>query len=170
CSSSIPPARRPSSSAPTVRVRVRSSKRWCVRCSASTGGNSRTSCGSSTVARGGARRVALRWSSRTPDGARWQLDRNFHDMRVGIHCLDLPGEEWEGEANPAADNEDAREYRRRLQRILGFADIDAYVSTACILQGELRTTRPSDELLRLATGGHRDVQRARERLKAAHRE
>lgn len=105
-----------------------------------------------------------------PDGARWQLDRNFHDMRVRIQCLDLPGEEWEGEANPAADNEDAREYRRRLQRIIGFADIDAYVSTACILQGELRTTRPSDELLRLATGGHRDVQRARERLKAAHRE
>jgi len=104
------------------------------------------------------------------DGALWRLDRNFHDMRVRIQRMDPPGDEWEGEANPAADNEDAREYRRRLQRIIGFADIDAYVSTACILQGELRTTRPSDDLLRLATGGHRDVQRARERLKEAHRE
>ena len=104
------------------------------------------------------------------DGARWRLDRNFNDMRVRIQRLDPPGLEWEGEANPAADNEDAREYRRRLQRIIGFADIGSYVSTACIFQGALRTTAPSDDLLRLATGGHRDVQRARERLKEAHRE
>ena len=105
-----------------------------------------------------------------PDGSRWRLDRNFHDMRVRIQRLDPLGLAWEGEANPAADNEDAREYRRRLRRIIGFADIGSYVSTACIFQGELPTTRPSDELLRLATGGHRDVQRARERLKVAHRE
>ncbi len=105
-----------------------------------------------------------------PDGSRWRLERNFHDMRVRIQRLDPLGLAWEGEANPAADNEDAREYRRRLRRIIGFADIGSYLSTACIFQGELPTTRPSDDLLRLATGGHRDVQRARERLKVAHRE
>src|SRR5690606_41505238 len=59
--------------------------------------------------------------------------------------------------------------RRRLPRIPRFADSAACVSTACIFQGALRTTRPSDDLLRLATGGHRDVQRALERLKEAHR-
>ncbi|HEX7089544.1 MAG TPA: AAA family ATPase [Longimicrobiales bacterium] len=104
------------------------------------------------------------------DGARWRIDRSFADARVRIERLDPPGDAWEGEGNPAAGNQDAREYRRRLSAIIGFADIEPYVSTACIEQGALRATRPGDHLLQLATGGHRDVERAREKLKQAHRE
>jgi uncharacterized protein YhaN len=104
------------------------------------------------------------------DDARWRIDRSFADARVRIQRLDPPGETWEGEGNPAAGNQDAREYRRRLSAIIGFADIEPYVSTACIEQGALRATRPGDHLLQLATGGHRDVEHAREKLKQAHRE
>jgi DNA repair exonuclease SbcCD ATPase subunit len=100
----------------------------------------------------------------------WQVGRSFADSRVELLALERPADVWRGEANPAADNADAREYRERLARLIGFDDREAYEATACVHQGELVRTSLGAHLLRLAAGGHADLNTARETVIKMHRE
>ncbi|HEX7048911.1 MAG TPA: AAA family ATPase [Longimicrobiales bacterium] len=80
-----------------------------------------------------------------------------------------PATPWAGDGNPGADNAEAREYRARLAALLGLAEFEAYRVTACIQQGELTGTRLDGALLRIAAGGHGDVDAAKQSIVQAHR-
>lgn len=101
------------------------------------------------------------------DGHRWRIRREFDDGRVEVEALDSP-ETWSGDGNPAAGNQEAQEYRRRLAGIFGLAEIAHYETTACITQGRLLDTRLREELLQIEAGGYGNVEEARARIADAH--
>jgi len=101
------------------------------------------------------------------DGRRYRIRRDFADGRVEIESLD-GGETWSGDGNPGASNQEAREYRARLAGIFGLSEIDHYERTASIVQGRLLRTELGEDLLRIAGGGHADVEDARARIEDAH--
>lgn len=104
---------------------------------------------------------------RGADGVRWRIGRDFDDGAVELESLDT-GERWSGDGNPAAGNQEAQEYRRRLAAIFGLADIDLYESTACVAQGRLLDTRLREELLQIESGGYGNVEEALARVAKAH--
>jgi energy-coupling factor transporter ATP-binding protein EcfA2 len=102
------------------------------------------------------------------DGRRWRITRTFEDDRVEIAALD-GDETWAGDGNPAAVNQEAVEYRRRLGALFGLSEMDHYESTACIAQGRLLDTRLREELLQIETGGYGNVDEALVRVSDEHR-
>lgn len=102
------------------------------------------------------------------DGLRWRVRRDFDEGRVELEPLD-GGEGWSGDGNPAAGNQEAQEYRRRLAGIFGLSEIEHYESTACITQGRLLDTQLREELLQIEAGGYGNVDEARIRIADAHR-
>ena len=104
---------------------------------------------------------------RGADGGRWRVRRDFDDGSVEVESLDS-GERWSGDGNPAAGNQEAQEYRRRLAALFGLADIELYESTACISQGQLLDTRLREELLQVESGGYGNVEDALARVAKAH--
>ncbi len=99
-----------------------------------------------------------------PEGRRWIVARDFDSSEVELVPLEHAGDAWKGDGNPGGSNAETREYRRRLEALIGFPERDTYVSTACIHQGALGETRLDQELLRLAAGGHGDVDGALDRI------
>ena len=104
---------------------------------------------------------------RAADGRRYRVRREFGDGEVEIEPLD-GGPTWTGDGNPAAGNQEAIEYRRRLAEIFGLSEIEHYESTSCIAQGRLLDTRLRDELLQIEAGGYGNVDEARKRIQDAH--
>ncbi len=100
---------------------------------------------------------------------RWELHRDFATDRVTLTPLEGDAAPWRGDGNPGSSNSEAKEYRRRLRRLFGFANREAYEATACIHQGELLGTRLNDDLLQLAAGGHGNVDTALTALRERHR-
>jgi energy-coupling factor transporter ATP-binding protein EcfA2 len=101
------------------------------------------------------------------DGRGWRIFREFDEGRVEVEALD-GSETWSGDGNPAAGNQEAQEYRRRLAWIFGLSEIEHYESTACITQGRLLDTRLREELLQIEGGGYGNVEDARKRIADAH--
>lgn len=101
------------------------------------------------------------------DGRRYRVRREFGEGEVEIEPLD-GGPTWTGDGNPAAGNQEAIEYRRRLAEIFGLSEIEHYESTSCIGQGRLLDTRLKDELLQIEAGGYGNVDEARKRIRDAH--
>lgn len=104
---------------------------------------------------------------RGADGRPWRVRRDFDDGSVEVESLDT-GERWTGDGNPAAGNQEAQEYRRRLASLFGLADLELYESTACISQGQLLTTRLREELLQVESGGYGNVEDALARVAKGH--
>ena len=104
---------------------------------------------------------------RGTDGRRWRVRRDFEDGEVEVESLET-GERWSGDGNPAAGNQEAQEFRRRLASIFGLADIELYEGTACISQGRLLDTRLREELLQVESGGYGNVEDALARVAKAH--
>jgi len=104
---------------------------------------------------------------RGADEGRWRVRRDFDDGSVEVESLDT-GERWSGDGNPAAGNQEAQEYRRRLAAIFGLSDIELYESTACISQGQLLDTRLREELLQVESGGYGNVEDALTQVAKAH--
>jgi energy-coupling factor transporter ATP-binding protein EcfA2 len=102
------------------------------------------------------------------DGRRWRITRTFGDDRVEI-AAQGGGETWAGDGNPAAGNQEALEYRRRLAALFGLSEMDHYESTACIAQGRLLDTRLREELLQIESGGYGNVDEALVRISEEHR-
>lgn len=102
------------------------------------------------------------------DGRRWRVRRDFDAGRVELEPLD-GGEPWSGDGNPAAGNQEALEYRRRLAAIFGLSEIELYESTACIAQGRLLDTRLREDLLQIEGGGYGNVDEALSRITDDHR-
>jgi DNA polymerase III delta prime subunit len=102
------------------------------------------------------------------DGRRWRIRRDFDEGRVELEPLD-GGEGWSGDGNPAAGNQEALEYRRRLAAIFGLSEIELYESTACITQGRLLDTRLREDLLQIEGGGYGNVDEALSRITENHR-
>lgn len=93
------------------------------------------------------------------------FDRDFDSDEVVVRRA---GEElplFEGEANLSRAGETSRRYRDVLRRQFGLGDLDAYERTGCIQQGGLIRTELSEDLLRVAAGGHADVESAQHRLR-----
>ncbi|MDX1623130.1 MAG: AAA family ATPase [Gemmatimonadota bacterium] len=114
-------------------------------------------------------RTECRGRVEVADGAgRFRIGREFEGGRVEIVPLEEGEDPWSGDGNPASTSAEAREYRRRLGEIFGFSELDHYLSTACVRQGELAGTRLSEDLLRIAAGGHGNVDEALEDIRKAH--
>jgi DNA repair exonuclease SbcCD ATPase subunit len=104
-----------------------------------------------------------------PEGS-LTFDRDFDSDEVVVRRVgeDLPL--FQGEANLARAGETSRRYREVLRGQFGLADLDAYERTGCVQQGGLIRTELSEDLLRVAAGGHADVESAQRRLRAEYRE
>jgi len=104
------------------------------------------------------------------DDRAWTIERDLVSMEVVIRD-EAEGEvPWAGDGNPGASNAEAREFRDRIGKIFGLREREAYVATACIHQGELVGTELGEHLLRIASGGHANVELARRSIQHAHRE
>lgn len=98
------------------------------------------------------------------------VSRDFETAEVVVRREGEGRPLYRGDANPAASGEEARRYRRLLEEWLGLEELDGYERTACIRQGGLLETRLGEDLLRLASGGHGDVESARERIREEYYE
>jgi DNA repair exonuclease SbcCD ATPase subunit len=96
------------------------------------------------------------------------VERDFESDQVVVRSDTAAGPSFEGEANPAGSGDAVREYRQVLSDCFGLSDLDAYERTACVQQGGLLQTNLSEDLLRIAAGGHADVDTARDELRKAY--
>ena len=93
---------------------------------------------------------------------RLSIERDFESNQVVVRRLAADEEIFRGEANPAApSSSDQQVYRKLLQELFGLTELDDYERTACIQQGHLLGTELAQDLLRIAAGGHADVDAAR---------
>lgn len=99
-----------------------------------------------------------------PEGA-FTFDRDFDSDEVVVRRVGEDPPLFQGEANLARAGETSRRYRDVLRRQIGLADLDAYERTGCVQQGGLIRTELSEDLLRVAAGGHADVESAQHRLR-----
>ncbi len=104
----------------------------------------------------------------TPEGG-VTFERDFDSDLVRVTRDGLEGPLFEEEANPARAGESMRRYRELLGRTIGLTELEAYQRTACVFQGGLIGTGLSLDLLRVAAGGHADVETARTRLTEEYR-
>lgn len=102
-------------------------------------------------------------------GDRFEVHRDFESDRVRVYAPDEGVEHFTGDGNPAARNQEAREYRQILTDFLGLRDLQAYRQTLLIRQGDLAGDTLGDHLLRVAAGGHSRVETARHEIAQAHR-
>lgn len=105
----------------------------------------------------------------TAQGA-WDIERDFETDFVTIIAADESSPLFEGEANATRAGESARRFRTLLRDAVGLSDLDDYLRTACVFQGGLRGTSLSLDLVRVAAGGHTDVESAQARLRGEYRE
>ncbi|MDX1393196.1 MAG: AAA family ATPase [Gemmatimonadota bacterium] len=96
---------------------------------------------------------------------RFTFERDFETDRVRVRKEGKAAPLFDAEANPARTGEAVRQYRSLLREIVGLDSFDHYRDTACVFQGGLLTTGLSVELLRIAAGGHTDVESAYARLR-----
>jgi DNA repair exonuclease SbcCD ATPase subunit len=104
-----------------------------------------------------------------PEGS-LTFDRDFDSHEVVVRRVGEDPPLFEGEANLARAGETSRRYREVLRGQFGLADLDAYERTGCVQQGGLIRTELSEDLLRVAAGGHADVESAQRRLRAEYHE
>ena len=102
---------------------------------------------------------------------RLAVERDFETNHVVV-SRPAGGEElYRGEANPAApSSSDQRGYRELLQSVVGLVELEDYERTACIRQGHMLETELTQDLLRIAAGGHADVEAAGESVRGRYHE
>ncbi|MEE8596021.1 MAG: AAA family ATPase [Gemmatimonadota bacterium] len=102
---------------------------------------------------------------------RLAVERDFETNDVVV-SRPAGGEElYRGEANPAApSSSDQRAYRELLQNVVGLVELEDYERTACIRQGHMLETELTQDLLRIAAGGHADVEAAGESVRRRYHE
>lgn len=92
---------------------------------------------------------------------RLSIERAFESNHVVVRRLAADEEIFRGEANPAApSSHDQQAYRKLLRELFGLTELGDYERTACIRQGHLLGTELAQDLLRIAAGGHADVNAA----------
>jgi energy-coupling factor transporter ATP-binding protein EcfA2 len=101
---------------------------------------------------------------RTGEG-RFTYERDFETDMVRVMSETRDAPLFEAEANPSRSGEKVRRYREILRQTIGIAELDSYRKTAWVSQGGLLDTGISVDLLRVAAGGHTDVESAQKRLK-----
>ncbi|MGH7541159.1 MAG: AAA family ATPase, partial [Gemmatimonadota bacterium] len=92
------------------------------------------------------------------------VERDFETDEVRVRVDGRDATVFEGEANPSRSGETIRRYRHLLRRHVGLPELEAYERTACVHQGDLFGTALGQDLLRVAAGGHADVESATTRL------
>jgi DNA repair exonuclease SbcCD ATPase subunit len=102
---------------------------------------------------------------------RLAVERDFETNDVVV-SRPAGGEElYRGEANPAApSSSDQRGYRELLRSVIGLVELEDYERTACIQQGHMLETELTQDLLRIAAGGHADVEAAGESVRGRFHE
>ncbi|MDH3732870.1 MAG: AAA family ATPase [Gemmatimonadota bacterium] len=100
----------------------------------------------------------------TPQG-RLTFERDFETDRIRVTEDGRQSPVFDAEANPSRTGETVRQYREILRETIGLDDFDHYRDTACIFQGGLLAKKLSGDLLRVAAGGHTDVDSAYARLR-----
>lgn len=102
---------------------------------------------------------------------RLSFEREF-DSNAVVVIRPSSGEElYRGEANPAAPTSgDQRRFGKLLRELFGLVELGGYERTACIQQGHMLETRLAEDLLKIAAGGHVDVEKAREAVSGRYRE
>ena len=103
------------------------------------------------------------------NGGAVRIRRDYATDRVRVDVPDTGVVHFDGDGNPGASNQEARHYRRLLTELFGISDLDAYLRTLYIRQGDLPGTTIGDHLLRVAAGGHARVDGARRDIAESHR-
>lgn len=93
------------------------------------------------------------------------FERDFETDRIRVTEDGKQSPLFDAEANPSRTGEAVRRYRSILRETIGLDDFDHYRETACLFQGGLLTTGLSGDLLRVAAGGHTDVESAHAELR-----
>ena len=102
---------------------------------------------------------------------RLAVERDFETNDVVVSRPADGVELYRGEANPAApSSSDQRGYRELLQSVVGLVELEDYERTACIQQGHMLETELTQDLLRIAAGGHADVEAARDGVRGRYHE
>ncbi len=102
---------------------------------------------------------------------RLAFERDFETNEVVVSRPAAGEELYRGEANPAApSSSDQRRYRELLQNVVGLVELEDYERTACIQQGHMLETELTQDLLRIAAGGHADVEAAGESVRGRYHE
>jgi DNA repair exonuclease SbcCD ATPase subunit len=102
---------------------------------------------------------------------RLAFERDFETNEVVVSRPAAGEELYRGEANPAApSSSDQRRYRELLQNVVGLVELEDYERTACIQQGHMLETELTQALLRIAAGGHADVEAAGESVRGRYHE
>jgi DNA repair exonuclease SbcCD ATPase subunit len=99
------------------------------------------------------------------DAGRYTFERDFETDRIRVTEAGRQAPMFDAEANPSRTGESVRQYRQILRDVVGLDNFDHYRDTACVFQGGLLATGLSVELLRVAAGGHTDVESAHARLR-----
>lgn len=102
-------------------------------------------------------------------GEEVRIRRDFATDRVRVDSPAGGVEHFDGDGNPGASNQEARQYRGILTEVLGVPDLDAYRRTLFVAQGGLPSTSLGEHLLRVAAGGHARVDAARREIAESHR-
>lgn len=102
---------------------------------------------------------------------RLAVERDFETNQVVVSRPASGEELYRGEANPGAPaSSDQRAYRELLQSVVGLVELEDYQQTACVQQGHMLETQLTQDLLRIAAGGHTDVEAARESVRGRYHE
>jgi DNA repair exonuclease SbcCD ATPase subunit len=97
---------------------------------------------------------------------RFERDFDTDDVVVRVDTEERPV--FEGEANLSGSGTNVRRYRALLQDVLGLSELDHYERTACVYQGALIETELNENLLRIAAGGHADIETAKASLRTEY--
>lgn len=106
----------------------------------------------------------------TADGRRIRVERDFETDEVLVTVVPEGAVLFRGEARCGGSKPEARRYRELVREWTGFDGPDPYRRTAWIRQGDLRETRLTEDLLRVAEGGHAATGTARELVRSAYYE
>ena len=117
------------------------------------------------------------WSSAAPRasvglvdsfGKPFRIERDFDTDEVTVKSVEDDQVLFSGSARPKDSKTGGRAYADLVREWFGVRDLDPYIRSAWIRQGDLRETRLSEEILQIAEGGHAAVDTARAKIEEAY--
>ena len=103
-----------------------------------------------------------------PAGRPFRIERDFDTDEVTVTSVEDDKTVFTGSVRPKGGKNSGRGYADLVREWFGVRDLDPYLRSAWIRQGDLRETRLSDEILQIAEGGHAAVDTARATIEDAY--
>lgn len=103
-----------------------------------------------------------------PTGTLLRIERDFDTDDVTVTSVQDDKAVFSGSVRPKGGKKSGRGYADLVREWFGVRDLDPYLRSAWIRQGDLRETRLSEEILQIAEGGHAAVDTARATIEDAY--